>query len=294
MSDDLFDIIFRGDVAIGHSIVDVKQRLGQLFKIDGAKVDSLFTGRAIPLKRNLDSATAQKYQDILQKAGAQVELRAAGGQKKPAPAARSKSSIQPQSDLVKPDQPAKKLTLKERLALQEQQDKKEKERQEKQVETSTSEADQTQSSQEYGWNLAPLGSSLILTKEVKTAKAAVKVDVSEMSLKPEGGDLLDDSEKPEEIVATVAAGDFDVEEAGAELLKPEERQQEEAVTVDTTGIDISEVGVDLLDASERLQVPELDIDTGIFDLAPAGSDLGQKRNDPAPPPPDTSTLELAD
>lgn len=70
-----FDIIFRGDIVIGQRLEDVKQRLQQLFKTDATKVDALFTGRPTPLKRNLDEATAQKYRDVLLKAGVQVEIR---------------------------------------------------------------------------------------------------------------------------------------------------------------------------------------------------------------------------
>ena len=69
-----FDIIFRGDIVFGHQLADVKLRLQQLFKSDAAKIDSLFTGRPVPLKRNLDEATANKYRDALLKAGAMVEV----------------------------------------------------------------------------------------------------------------------------------------------------------------------------------------------------------------------------
>jgi len=78
MSDQLFDIIFRGDIVLGHQITAVKQRLGQLFKADEASINALFSGVALPLKRNLDAATAEKYKAVLIKAGAQVELTPAG------------------------------------------------------------------------------------------------------------------------------------------------------------------------------------------------------------------------
>ncbi|RYZ83522.1 MAG: hypothetical protein EOO68_32850, partial [Moraxellaceae bacterium] len=65
MSDQQFDIIFRGDIVFGHQLMDVKARLQQLFKADAAKVDALFSGRPVPLKRGLDIASAQKYKDAL-------------------------------------------------------------------------------------------------------------------------------------------------------------------------------------------------------------------------------------
>src|SRR6187431_1959690 len=74
MSAPQFDIIFRGDIVFGHQLAEVKLKLQQLFKADAAKIDSLFSGRPVPLKRNMDEATAQKYRDALIKAGAMVEI----------------------------------------------------------------------------------------------------------------------------------------------------------------------------------------------------------------------------
>ena len=74
MSTSGFDIIFRGDIVFGHQLAEVKANLQQLFKVDAAKIDGLFTGRPVPLKRNLDQATANKYRDVLVKAGAIVEV----------------------------------------------------------------------------------------------------------------------------------------------------------------------------------------------------------------------------
>ena len=80
MNEQLFDIIFRGDIVFGQPIGDVKARLAQLFKSDAAKIDSLFSGRPVPLKRGLDLASAHKYRDALLKAGALVDVASAQGQ----------------------------------------------------------------------------------------------------------------------------------------------------------------------------------------------------------------------
>lgn len=74
MSVETFDIVFRGDIQFGQNLVDVKARLQQLFKIDAIKTDALFTGKPVVLKRGLDEATAEKYRDVLTKAGALIEL----------------------------------------------------------------------------------------------------------------------------------------------------------------------------------------------------------------------------
>lgn len=92
-----FDIVFRGDIILGHSLEEVKLRLQKLFKADAAKIDALFCGRPVPLKRNLDEATARKYKAVLQKAGAEVSIKPAGSVKKqpaaPRPAAAARRTL---------------------------------------------------------------------------------------------------------------------------------------------------------------------------------------------------------
>ncbi len=75
MSDRLYDVIFRGDVAPGESVVEVKQRLAKLFNADAQQVEQLFSGRPVAVKKGVDLLTAERYQQTLQKAGAVVSLK---------------------------------------------------------------------------------------------------------------------------------------------------------------------------------------------------------------------------
>ena len=64
-------LIFSGQVQAGHDPDEVRQRLGQLFRItDPVKLDMLFSGKAITLKRNLAPAEARRYEAAILKAGA--------------------------------------------------------------------------------------------------------------------------------------------------------------------------------------------------------------------------------
>ena len=45
-----------------------------MFKADAAKLAQLFSGKRVVIKKNIDQATANKYQAALQKAGAQCEV----------------------------------------------------------------------------------------------------------------------------------------------------------------------------------------------------------------------------
>ncbi len=75
MSEQRYEVVFRGDVVPGQSIVDVKQRLAELFGADSARIDGMFSGRPVVIKRNLDQETAQRYQASIRKAGAVVAIR---------------------------------------------------------------------------------------------------------------------------------------------------------------------------------------------------------------------------
>ena len=77
MSDQQFDVFFRGDIVAGQSVAEVKERLAKLFKLEVAQVAQLFSGRPTAIRRNLDEASARKYEQALLKIGAVAELRPA-------------------------------------------------------------------------------------------------------------------------------------------------------------------------------------------------------------------------
>lgn len=92
MSDQLFDVFFRGDIVAGQAVVEVKERLANLFKLEVAQVDQLFSGRPAAIRRNLDEASARKYEQALLKIGAVAELRPAKVEEAPAAQAVAKTS----------------------------------------------------------------------------------------------------------------------------------------------------------------------------------------------------------
>ncbi len=72
MTDVRYKIVFDGELMPGASTDTVKDNLARLFKSDRSKIDSLFGGRPVALKRDLDSVEADKYLAALQQAGARV------------------------------------------------------------------------------------------------------------------------------------------------------------------------------------------------------------------------------
>jgi hypothetical protein len=77
MSEQHYDIFFRGEVLDGFELDAVKTQVGQLFKAPPEKVEQLFSGKVIPLKKDLDKATAAKFKQALEKAGAKIYIKLA-------------------------------------------------------------------------------------------------------------------------------------------------------------------------------------------------------------------------
>lgn len=90
MAEQLFAIVFRGRLQAGAEPAEVRANFAKLFNIDAARVEQMFSGQAVIIKKGLDLLAADKYKAALAKAGAVVEavdLTAAGA----APAAPAPS-----------------------------------------------------------------------------------------------------------------------------------------------------------------------------------------------------------
>ncbi len=158
MSDQLFDVFFRGDIVAGQAVVAVKERLAGLFKLEAAQVEQLFSGRPTAIRRNLDEASAKKYEQALLKIGAVAELRPAKVSEAPVVQAVAESSAAG-STVESPSSPP--------------------------IEPANT---------DDGLSLAPAGSD-VLRPDERTHVEAAEVDVSALALEPGGGELLRDDEK---------------------------------------------------------------------------------------------------
>ena len=76
MSQARFKIVFSGELMPAAQLDEVKANLARLFKSDSAKIDSLFSGTPVALKRDLGEDEAEKYLAALQRAGAKVNKEA--------------------------------------------------------------------------------------------------------------------------------------------------------------------------------------------------------------------------
>ncbi|NRB41854.1 MAG: hypothetical protein HRU20_25835 [Pseudomonadales bacterium] len=86
MSEQLFDIYFKGEALEGFPIAQVQQNVARLFKASPEKTQQLFSGKVLALKKNLDKTTAIQFQSALKKAGAKIYIKPAQTPPEKAPA----------------------------------------------------------------------------------------------------------------------------------------------------------------------------------------------------------------
>jgi hypothetical protein len=70
MSQDTFEVVFSGKLVEGAVPEQVKAKVAAMFKVEVAKVERLFSGASVSIKKGIDEPTAKKYQMALQQAGA--------------------------------------------------------------------------------------------------------------------------------------------------------------------------------------------------------------------------------
>lgn len=289
MSDKQYDIVFRGDVVIGHALADVKQRMAALFKTDTAKVDALFSGGLSVLKRNLDEPTAKKYQAVLLKAGAQVTVEVAGSaQAKQAQLAQREAERQKRLAARKAQQttpavsetPVKKAkTLAERLQEQATVDASAGASAKAAVFSSRDPSAPAvpKAAEDESWS--PNTSSVASASSLGSAGAG-SADCTESMGEQSHNDSRPPMPEVEEIDAapppliSAEQPDLTVAEAEGELLQPHERAKVDVVTVDVSNLSVREASGELLDPTEK-PVIDVDIDWQSidFDVAEVGSDL---------------------
>ncbi|KAA6183655.1 hypothetical protein F2Q65_15130 [Thiohalocapsa marina] len=74
MSGDRYNVVFTGAVSADTSVDAVRQHLQTLFKLSPERADHLLSGRRIIVKRGVDEATARRFQQAFQAAGAEARI----------------------------------------------------------------------------------------------------------------------------------------------------------------------------------------------------------------------------
>lgn len=95
MSEEKFNVVFRGQIRKNFELHDVKQNLAQLFKSTPQAIENLFTGAEVTIRKSLDYPQAMKYQAALKNAGALALIQQAEEQPPTQQPAQQPSAEQP-------------------------------------------------------------------------------------------------------------------------------------------------------------------------------------------------------
>ncbi|MCB1707765.1 MAG: hypothetical protein KDI10_03385 [Halioglobus sp.] len=79
-----YNIYFAGQLLAGHALAGVRENIARLFNADDATLDKLFSGKAQLVKRDCDKATALKYKQAMEQAGARPVIKASAATAPPA------------------------------------------------------------------------------------------------------------------------------------------------------------------------------------------------------------------
>lgn len=73
-----YHVIFEGKITGEKDLAEVKRHLATMFKMNSTQVESLFSGKPVAIKRDVDTQTAQKYAAAFKKAGAVCRITGSG------------------------------------------------------------------------------------------------------------------------------------------------------------------------------------------------------------------------
>jgi len=295
MSDEKFDLVFKGQLAKSAELNTAVRNLAQLFKIDLQKAKALFSGKTVVLKRSLDFAVASKYRVAIKKAGALVELLP-----RETPAVQ-KEDKKPEHEEVSRPKPQGKAVFGARELTANPAAQVKTNAQSQGEDASEIQALQTPANSRLESKIqveGQLGSSdLALTDEnyrtPTTEPAHAEVNAPDYNLSPVGEDLLLESEKEPRVKLELDLSDISLKEVGGTLLNEDEFEEIVALPVDDSAFEVEVVGADVLKPEERKKLVAVDIDVSALSVGEPGENLAPAK--PAPPPaPDTSNISLAE
>ncbi len=250
--DEVYRLIFRGEVLQGQHASVVKKRLARSLKLDETQTEKLFAGRPVVLKREADRRTAAKFQALFKEAGARLRVMSVKS------AATTKVSEPESSSEAGPTQ----------------------------MNDTTGEPTEGTST----LDVLPAGSDVLTTTERQTEQVS-EVNTDHLSVQAVGSDLGAASDPNDADTPVPEISHLSLAEVGIDLHQADEKNRLTEIPAPVSDFEIAEVGSDVLPEGPDKQ-PELEIDIEGFDLAEVGADIGQADEETASPAPDISHLSL--
>jgi len=199
-----YSVIFDGQKVPDSELFIVKQRLKEVFKADRARIETLFAGKPVSIKRNLSREEAIKYQHMLKSMGIEVTLATSGSASsadtaKPAREQRLFSLAPLGSDLLEANQQQGQNSLEnvsiEYLKLAPQQGDL------VQASERTQTPDVPLSDEYTEWDLSSAGQDLLKQSEKQNWQAA-DIDTSEITFADTRSPLAPPSKKIKNLINT--------------------------------------------------------------------------------------------
>ncbi len=234
-----YKLVFAGEINEGQHAAVVKKRLAGVLKLDDDRMEVLFSGKAVVVKKATDARTAARYQEAFKKAGARLRVLPVEEGDTP-PAAPQQQASHPQAEEGPPA-----------------------------AETAPG---PTPPAQDDDMQVLPVGAD-VLTDAERPDVPDAEVDTSHLSV--QGAVFTTDEPEPE--VETPNVDHLSVAEPGAQIGEPQEevhvdidadfdvaelgsdmgeiaRKKDAPIDVDAVDFDVAETGADM-DTREKDKPP---------------------------------------
>ena len=279
-----YNIYYAGQLLEGEQLETVRARLAKLFNADEQTLERLFSGKAQLLKRDCDKATALKYKQAMEKAGALPLIRASDA------ATSAQDAAAPPGPAG--EAPVKTMTTAERIAaLAAAADPREASRETTSPTRGHAPAGGAPSAESAtesdGVSLAPAGAD-VLREDERAVTATADIDTTGLDLDEPGQRL---SPEPPPAPPAPDTSHLEMGAVGEEI--PTLPRYEAELSPDIGGLELAPSGTDFADcAAPPASAPQLDLSA--LDLAPAGSDVLEEayRKRPSAEAPATDHLSL--
>ncbi len=265
-----YNIYFAGEILQGHDPDRVRAGLAKLFKADEKTLDLLFSGDARLIKRDCDKATALKYKQAMERAGAKPRIKAgAGGEAGAAPPGTAEKA---------PDSAGKIAALAAADDVG------------KYGAAPAPTAPPLASGDDDSLALCPDGTEVLRPHE-RPAPVVAQIDTTGLEVAEAGLRLSEEKASPGVAPDTshLAMG-----EVGETI--PNLPRESATLDPDTSALDLSPAGTDFSDcATPEATAPELDL-SGIA-MAPPGAEVlteAERKRPSHPPPPETGHISLSE
>lgn len=266
-----YNVYFAGQLLDGRQLPDVREQLGKLFNADQQTLDKLFSGKTQLLKRDCDKATALKYKQAMERAGASPIVRSS--QESGTPASPASRQTAPPASQGNNSDPRPMSAAEKIAALAAAPD-------EARFRSAGQEPRQTAAPPEDGTaeepapgepGVAPAGAAILQAHE-RSPQVTADIDVSGLAIGAPTERLAPASPAPPPAPDT---SHLDMGEVGDTI--PGLRRPPPPEPPDTSDLGLTEGELDLSEFAAPASPPPV-LDLSDMHLAPAGADVLEERD----------------